>query len=253
MDGIAVGRDDRSNTIIFYNPISKSYYRPPAFRLDESRSPTTNFPKSVRFDGGLTCGLLRYRTDPIHEPFPPGTRVTVTHDSSPTRGTVQNVPLPFTPNLSTSPTPDDPQSVTYTIHLDNGSIIDASFEDISPLFPPVRPPSNQRTKLADSLLSFSQTLKSLLITMVPIIRVTSCTTSQAVFSSHPVAMPGPRKLIGWHPCLTSLTPGPPWLAITYSSRATLPSAHFSGPTLPTTHQRLTSSLLRCSTDHVLHP
>ena len=31
LDGIDVGRDDRSNSIIFYNPITSSYYRPPAF------------------------------------------------------------------------------------------------------------------------------------------------------------------------------------------------------------------------------
>ena len=31
LDGIAVGRDDRSNSIIFYNPITSSYYRSPDF------------------------------------------------------------------------------------------------------------------------------------------------------------------------------------------------------------------------------
>ena len=34
LDGIAVGRDDSSNSIMFYNPITSSYYRPPAFLLD---------------------------------------------------------------------------------------------------------------------------------------------------------------------------------------------------------------------------
>ena len=47
LDGIAVGRDYRSNSIIFYNPIISSYYRPPAFRHDESRLPITNFPNSL--------------------------------------------------------------------------------------------------------------------------------------------------------------------------------------------------------------
>ena len=28
LDGIAVGRDEQTNTIIFYNPLTKSYYRP---------------------------------------------------------------------------------------------------------------------------------------------------------------------------------------------------------------------------------
>ena len=30
LDGIAFGRDDEANTIV-YNPLTKSYYRPPAF------------------------------------------------------------------------------------------------------------------------------------------------------------------------------------------------------------------------------
>ena len=135
LDGIAVGRDDRSNTILFYNPITKSYYRPPAFSLDESRLPVTNFPKSIRFDGGLTCGLLRYRTDPINEPFPPGTRVTIEKSGSLVRGTIQNVPLPFSsiltsPKSDSTSTPDD-LPVNYTILLDDSSAIESSFEDLT--------------------------------------------------------------------------------------------------------------------------
>ena len=45
LDGIKVGRDDMSNSIIFYNKITSSYYHPPDFQLDESRLPITNFPK----------------------------------------------------------------------------------------------------------------------------------------------------------------------------------------------------------------
>ena len=43
LDGITVGRDDRYNSIIFYNPITSTYYLPPALRLDKSRLPITNF------------------------------------------------------------------------------------------------------------------------------------------------------------------------------------------------------------------
>ena len=86
LDGIAVGRDDNTNYIIFYNPITSSYYRPPAFRLDESILPITNFPNSLRFYGGLTCGLIRNKTYPIHEPFPPGTRVSIHHNNTPIGG-----------------------------------------------------------------------------------------------------------------------------------------------------------------------
>ena len=91
--GIAVGQDDRSNSIIIYNPITSSYYRPPDFRLNESKLPITNFPHSLRFYGGLNCGLLRNKTDPIHEPFLPGTRVSIQHKDIPTCGTIKNIPI----------------------------------------------------------------------------------------------------------------------------------------------------------------
>ena len=77
LDIIAVGRDERSNAIIFYSPVSKIYYHPPAFSLGESRLPVTTFPKSIRLDYCLTYGFLCYRTDPVHEPCPPGTHVPI--------------------------------------------------------------------------------------------------------------------------------------------------------------------------------
>ena len=99
LDGIAVGRDDSSNSIIFYNPITSSYYRPPAFRIDESRLPVTNFTNSLPFDGGLTCGLLRNKTDPMHDPLPPGNRVSIKNNYTPARGTIKNIPIPVSPIL----------------------------------------------------------------------------------------------------------------------------------------------------------
>ena len=105
LDGIAVGRDDRSNSIIFYNPITSSYYHPPCFRLDESRLPITNFPNSLRFDGGLTCGLLINKTYPIHEPLPSDTRVSIQHDDAPARGTIKNISIPVSPILKFAVSP----------------------------------------------------------------------------------------------------------------------------------------------------
>jgi hypothetical protein len=125
LDGIAVGRDDRSNTIVFYNPITKRYYRPPAFKLDESRLPITSFPKSLSYDGGLTCGLLRNRSDPTPEPFPPGMRVLViASDESSTKGTIQNIPLPCDDSTIDNPT-------KYTVHLDNGTTVEADFHQLA--------------------------------------------------------------------------------------------------------------------------
>ena len=75
--GIAVGRDDKTITIVFCNPLTRHSYRSPAFCLDKSRLPVINFPSSTKYDGGLTCGLMHNKTDPVPEPFPPGKRVTI--------------------------------------------------------------------------------------------------------------------------------------------------------------------------------
>ena len=51
--GIAVGRDKKSNTIKFYNPLTKAYYSPPVYKLDEGRLPVTDFPTANVFDQNL--------------------------------------------------------------------------------------------------------------------------------------------------------------------------------------------------------
>ena len=141
LDGIAVGRDYRSNSIIFYNPITSSYYCYPAFRLDESRLPITNFPNSLCFDGGLTCGLLRNKTDPIHVPFPPGTCVSINHNDTTTHGTIKDIPIPVSPILRTAVSPStenlEQESITsyeqtsppYFILLDNGTTVERSYDN----------------------------------------------------------------------------------------------------------------------------
>ena len=136
LDGIAVGRDDKSNTIVFYNPIHKTYYRPPNFKLDEGRLPIANFPKSISFDGGLTCGLLRNRTDPVPEPFPPGTRVSLTIDGKVVQGTINNIPLSSVSGIESVVTPPitmpDPEDLPamYTVLLDDGTTKDLTYEDL---------------------------------------------------------------------------------------------------------------------------
>jgi transposase InsO family protein len=136
MDGIAVGRDELSNTILFYNPVNKQYYRPPIYKLDEGRLPISTFPKSIRFDGGLTCGLLRHKTDPTPEPFPPGTRVSITQSDKIIKGTISNVPLPFFSTANTasldSDESTDGQSTTYVVQLDDGKTIECDFSTLAP-------------------------------------------------------------------------------------------------------------------------
>eukprot|EP00804_Cyclotella_cryptica_P030273 CCRYP_019237-RA/>CCRYP_019237-RA protein AED:0.06 eAED:0.03 QI:0/0/0/1/0/0/3/0/1322 len=130
--GIAVGRDDTSNTILFYNPITRSYYRPQAFTLDETRLPLSQWPGIIIPDGTLTCGLLRHNSDPAPEPFPPGTRVTLVQNDHVIKGTIANVPAPTTsPIVRTAVHPDPttdsnfthPPDISsfYTVHLDDGT------------------------------------------------------------------------------------------------------------------------------------
>ena len=132
---ISVGKDYRSNSIIFYNPITYSYYLLQLFRLSESRLPINNFSNKLRFDGGLTCSLLRNNTDPIHEPFPPGTRVSIQHNNTLSCGTIKNIPIPVSPILRTEVyaateliehdyiTLDEQNSPLYVILLDYGITI----------------------------------------------------------------------------------------------------------------------------------
>ena len=139
---IAVGRDDSSKSIIFYNPITSSYYLPPSFRLDESILTITNLINSLRFDGGLTCGLIRNKTDPINEPFPPGTRVSIQNDNAPDRGTINNIPIPVSPILIYVASPstehsykdsissDTKYSPPYFILLEYGTTVEKSYDEL---------------------------------------------------------------------------------------------------------------------------
>ena len=105
LDGIAFGRDNRSNSIIFYSPTTSIYYCPPYFRINEWRLPITNLPNPLRFYGGLTWGLLRKNTDPIHEPFPPGTWVSSQRGNALARSTIKNIPIPVSPILKCAASP----------------------------------------------------------------------------------------------------------------------------------------------------
>jgi hypothetical protein len=134
LDGIAVGRDEQSNTIFFYNPVTRKYYSPPVFKLEPSHLPVMLYPKNIRFDGGFVCGPLRNRTDPITEPFPPGTRISLTVNDHQVRGTIQNVPMPSTnliPSANTVlPGEDGDHPNIYTILLDDGTTVERKFEDL---------------------------------------------------------------------------------------------------------------------------
>ena len=123
--GNAVTRDEQSNTIKFYNALTKSHYSPPAFKLDEGRLPASHFPNRITFDSGLVCGLRLNNTDPAPEPFPPGTHVSILLNGTTKRDKIKNIPLPPSPVLDGSAIVtsaseiETEESSVYTALLDN--------------------------------------------------------------------------------------------------------------------------------------
>jgi hypothetical protein len=95
---------------------------------------------------------LRNRTDPVPEPFPPGTRVEIEIDGTKSKGTIQNVPLPFadigaSTILSSSPSDTGDPKTTYTVLLDAGNTVEVLYED---LFDPITTKQATESDLPDA-------------------------------------------------------------------------------------------------------
>ena len=106
-------------------------------KIAHSCAPITNLPTSIKYDGHLTCSLMRNHTDPFPEPLPPGTHVTITHNNKLPCGTIQRVPV-FTSTLVHSAAttavvsslhPSVP-STAYTLQLNEGGTTDSTFEEL---------------------------------------------------------------------------------------------------------------------------
>ena len=103
-------------------------------------SPTFQIPSN--FDGGFTCVLIRKKTDPIHETFPPGTSTSIQHNNTPDHVTIKNIPIPVSPILINSASPStehlehdsiisDKQTLPqYIILLDSGTIFERSYDEL---------------------------------------------------------------------------------------------------------------------------
>jgi hypothetical protein len=87
--GIAIGRDRKSDGLLIYCPHSKQYFVSNSYKIDEGRSMANAF--NLKYDGGLFIGL--YDNSPASqgvEPYPEGTSVMIDN----VRGTVISVPSP---------------------------------------------------------------------------------------------------------------------------------------------------------------
>ena len=124
MEGIAVGRSTTSNAMVFYNPTTKQYYEPDTYKLDPSRLPSTAFPKTIVYDGGIFADLYRDNNPNVPEPFPPGTRVLVClHGSTAaSEGTISSIPL----KGETGST----DAETYMVLFDDGSLAPAHLSEL---------------------------------------------------------------------------------------------------------------------------
>ncbi|KAL7483059.1 hypothetical protein ACHAW6_008707 [Cyclotella cf. meneghiniana] len=136
--GIAVRRCEKSNTIQFYNPLTRGYYSPPVFKLDKGQLPISLFPTKITFDGGIVCGLQSNNTDPAPELFPPGTQVNVLINCTTQRGTIQHGPMPPSPILEDSAVIMPEGGIEHiqngcqhhTILLDDNTTTELTFQDL---------------------------------------------------------------------------------------------------------------------------
>ena len=127
MAGIAIGRDHKSNAMLFYNPTNKKYYTPGDYKLDSSRLPHSVFPE-IQYDGGLFCTLLRDQNR-LPEPYAPGLRVRkVKEDGSECKGTVTLIPIETDISMRAGS--------SYLIDFDDGTREEVMFKHMHKYLPP---------------------------------------------------------------------------------------------------------------------
>jgi hypothetical protein len=141
LEGIAIGRSETSNAMVFYNPLTKQYYEPDTYKLDPSRLPSSVWPSQITYDGGMFADLYRDCNPNVPEPVPPGTRVLVClHDTStPSEGTITNIPL------KTETGATDAES--YMVLLDEGTSVLANLTELRHIAESSYPPSPEAASI----------------------------------------------------------------------------------------------------------
>jgi hypothetical protein len=94
--GIAIGRSNHTNGMIFWDPITQRMNVLADYKLDSTAAIGTHFP-TVIYDGQISPMVLRGGKNSTKEPFPPGSNVQVEQDNEYYPGTIHSVPIE--PNL----------------------------------------------------------------------------------------------------------------------------------------------------------
>jgi len=123
MSGIAIGRDRKSDGLLFYCPHTKLIYTSSDYKLDEGRNTPNTF--NLQYEGGIFVGLYDScpNTSQV-EPYPQGTSVVwPLQDANKRiihmRGTVISVPLPLSDSQLPASAEDAPPNI---IQLVDGSV-----------------------------------------------------------------------------------------------------------------------------------
>ena len=122
MCGIVIGRDRKSDGLLFYCPHTKHIYTSGDYKLDEGRNTPNTF--NLKYEGGIFVGLYDSSPNtPQVEPYPQGTSVVwplkdISNKTVIIRGTVISVPLPLSDCQIPASADDAPP---YVIKLVDGS------------------------------------------------------------------------------------------------------------------------------------
>jgi hypothetical protein len=97
--GLALGRINQTNAMIFWDPATSRMNVSADYRLDPTASITSSYPNII-YDGHISPLVLRGGVNADKEPFPPGSKVTVLHDDEHLATTILSVPLSDQPDYS---------------------------------------------------------------------------------------------------------------------------------------------------------
>ena len=103
--GIALGRSDYTNGMMFWDPSTSCFSVSADYRLDPDRGLGDPFP-GIYYDGGMAPSLIS-GSSPPKEPFPPGSTVYAIVDDDVYEGVVVSVPTPNCDWYSIRPTGSD--------------------------------------------------------------------------------------------------------------------------------------------------